>query len=484
MQGVTRRMIKLMNLKKKFGENVVLKDLNFTFIEKGLVMILGPSGCGKSTLLNILSGVDSSFDGSVLVDNKNLGNMTERELDQYRLVDVGYVFQNYLLMNLDKVKENIMLPLDISSNSSYKLKEEKANELMKIVGIYDKKDEICNKLSGGEKQRTAIARALVNNPNTLLCDEPTGSLDSKNTTLIMELLKNISKKKLVVVVTHDKEVAKKYGDQIVFMKDGEILNSDISHITKNENKLPLMKVRHKIGKNSLPFIYSIKRAFRHFKEKRWRTLFANFACSLSLLGIGLSSLLSSTISTEVKSSFASVLDDSQIVMKLKDEKKELLGVYSGSLVEANEVKNKYQQYIEDVGINYIINFESFFYEDNRFLFMDEQKSYVIPSLNIRHINEYSWLEGKEDLYPSSYQALAYDELILGLPYNEVKSLCEELQIKKNYETLGEYISSHNILLVLQVSNSAWKYADEQVFRLKGVAKTSRSKIYHSSHMWN
>lgn len=218
---------------KKKPDVKALQGISFTMPEKGMVFILGKSGCGKSTLLNVLGGLDGFDGGDVVIDGKSLKNFSPKELDNYRNKNVGFVFQENNLFNEYSVESNVGLALYLQKTTS----ERQLNDVLKSVGLEDFSDRKCNCLSGGQKQRVAIARAIIKNPKILLCDEPTGSLDSETGADIFNLLKEISKDKLVVVVSHDGESAEKYGDRVIEMKDGKII-SDSAPLLEQEASMP------------------------------------------------------------------------------------------------------------------------------------------------------------------------------------------------------------------------------------------------------
>ena len=239
-------MIRLENVSKQYGESVILENSSFTFPKKGLVCILGPSGCGKSTLLNLIAGFDSDYKGKIIVGGYNLTEMNADELCSYRRDNVGFVFQKYQILNCYTALENILLATEITGENR-KSSEKRATKLLQRLGLSGKEEQKSETLSGGQKQRVAIARALINNPSILLADEPTGALDRKNAVEIMELLKELSQDRLVIVITHDAKCAA-YGTQIVSIQDGKLVGKQPSEsdeemvrlIQKNTGKVPLM----------------------------------------------------------------------------------------------------------------------------------------------------------------------------------------------------------------------------------------------------
>lgn len=219
-------MIELKDIKKDYGkgESVVhaLRGITLSVEEGEAIAIMGTSGCGKSTLLNILGFIDQYTEGEYSLDGKDVSKLTKSEMAKYRNRVFGFVVQDFALVSRLRVDENVMLPLEYVKLSK-KEKNRMAEEILNKVGLSDKKNTYPSNLSGGQKQRVAIARALVNNAKILLCDEPTGALDSATTKEIMELFLSISKesKKTLIIVTHDAEVAK-YCDRIIRIEDGVI----------------------------------------------------------------------------------------------------------------------------------------------------------------------------------------------------------------------------------------------------------------------
>ena len=205
--------------KTKSGNNEVLKGISLKFDNKGMTFILGKSGSGKTTLLNLLGGLDKVTSGEIVIDGKSFNDFKESDYTSYRNNYIGFIFQDYNNLDELSVLENITLSNKLQNRQ---VDSEKLDNLLKKLDIYDLKKRKINELSGGEKQRVAIARALLKNSKIILADEPTGNLDSINGKNIMDILKEISKDRLVIVVTHDIEFARTYADRIIEIKDGVI----------------------------------------------------------------------------------------------------------------------------------------------------------------------------------------------------------------------------------------------------------------------
>lgn len=234
-------MIKLAAIRKtyRFGDRKteVLKGVSVGFRKAEFVCVLGPSGCGKTTFLNIIGGLDRYDDGKLIIDGKSTEKFTEEDWDTYRSKTVGFVFQSYNLISHQTVLENVETALSIGGISKEERKKRAVEALCK-VGLSEHLRKKPSQLSGGEMQRVAIARAIVNDPKMILADEPTGALDSKNSMLVMELLKEISKDRLVITVTHNAELAKAYATRTIEMKDGKILSDSSPYTEKESEKIP------------------------------------------------------------------------------------------------------------------------------------------------------------------------------------------------------------------------------------------------------
>ena len=283
-------MLQLKDIVKKYNtggtEVEVLKKVNISFRESEFVSILGASGSGKTTLLNIIGGLDKYTSGDMLLMGGSTKKFTDRDWDSYRNGTIGFVFQSYNLIGHLSVIENVKLALSISGESN-KENDIKAKKVLEDVGLGDHLYKKPNQLSGGQMQRVAIARALVTNPKVILADEPTGALDSKTSVQIMELIKEISKEKLVIMVTHNPELARKYSDRIVSVKDGEIIEDTKPYIEQEGNN------GYELKKTAMTFSSAIKSSFKNLLTKKFRSLMTVVASSIGIISIGLVLAISS-----------------------------------------------------------------------------------------------------------------------------------------------------------------------------------------------
>lgn len=300
-------MLTLKNIKKIYeqSDEAVLDDINLTFNRDEFVSILGCSGAGKSTLLNIIGGLDCKTSGKLLINGKDIYKYSDSNLDYYRKNNVGFIFQNYNLIEHLTVYENVMLPLLLTN---YKNKHKRVLKMLDKVGLKDKKDsKICD-LSGGQKQRVAISRALINNPDIILADEPTGALDYKTGYEIMNLIKKLSKNKLVIMVTHNKVLAKKYSSRIIYLDKGRVISD--TNPSKKKKIYFNMKYngRNLSIKNAL--LYSIKT----IKAKRKSFLLTSLASSIGLILVALIISVSNGLKKEMNLYEKNVLSSVPIII--------------------------------------------------------------------------------------------------------------------------------------------------------------------------
>lgn len=291
-----------------------LKGVSVKFRESEFVSILGPSGCGKTTLLNIVGGLDRYTSGDLIINGKSTTEFTDKDWDTYRNHSIGFVFQSYNLIPHQTVLENVELALTLSGVKAAE-RRERAKAVLEKVGLGSKINARPNQLSGGQMQRVAIARALINNPDILLADEPTGALDSKTSVQIMDLLKEISSEMLIIMVTHNPELAEKYSSRIIRLLDGELVGDDnpvsdeeaaeiIKADEEKEAKLAaesadaangatIKPVKEKKKRTSMSFLTALSLSFKNLLTKKTRTLLVSFAGSIGIIGIAIILSLSS-----------------------------------------------------------------------------------------------------------------------------------------------------------------------------------------------
>lgn len=316
-------MLELKNIVKEYetaDEKVVaLKGVNMEFRKSEFVSILGPSGCGKTTLLNIIGGLDRYTSGDLIINGKSTADFTDKDWDTYRNHSVGFVFQSYNLIPHQTVVENVELALTLAGIGA-KERRERAIAVLDKVGLKNKINARPNQLSGGQMQRVAIARALINDPEILLADEPTGALDSKTSVQIMELLKELSSERLIIMVTHNPELAEKYSTRIIRLLDGELVGddkplSDEEIISEREAEKVKPTVNKGRKKTSMSFLTALSLSFRNLMTKKGRTILVSFAGSIGIIGIALILSLSSGFQTYINRVQADTLSNYPITVQ-------------------------------------------------------------------------------------------------------------------------------------------------------------------------
>lgn len=321
--------------KMKHQHLKVLEDVAFEIDSPQLVCILGPSGSGKTTLMNILGALDSDFSGDVVINDKSLKKARNKELDSYRKNTVGFIFQQFYLLNRFSVYDNVAIALTLSN---IKNKNQKIMSLLKDVEMDKFAKRKVNLLSGGQKQRVAIARALANNPDIILADEPTGALDSRIGHEIMSMLKDLSQKRIVLVITHSEELANEFADTIIRLEDGKIVD-----ITKNSNKDTSEVQETKLRTKS---VMSYGKAFMHSLKNLWfrkgRTIATSIGMSIGIVGIALALALSNGSNKIVKAQIDSIMPSNMLMVTVKGSENNStvhVGNSSGSTFSYDDLNN-------------------------------------------------------------------------------------------------------------------------------------------------
>lgn len=406
-------MLKLTNIVKSYpaGNTKVeaLKGISIEFRKNEFVSVLGQSGCGKTTLLNIIGGLDQYDSGDMSINNRSTKNFKDGDWDSYRNHSIGFVFQSYNLIPHQTVLSNVELALTLSGVSKAE-RRRRAEEALAKVGLSDQLNKKPNQMSGGQMQRVAIARALVNDPEILLADEPTGALDSETSVQIMEILKEISNDKLIIMVTHNPELAEKYSTRIVKLLDGEVVNDSNPYDSEYILEAPEKKkfAHKKEGKMSMSFFTALSLSLNNLMTKKARTFMTSFAGSIGIIGIALIMALSNGINLYINrvqedtlSSYpiqiaAETVDMSSLVTNLmgandKKVKHELDAVYSNSImyelintmnsaeVETNNLK-KFKEFIEkDESIKQYISAVQYSYDLDLSIYTKDSDNKIVKS---------------------------------------------------------------------------------------------------------
>ena len=326
-------MLELKNIKKDYpaGNGVVaaLKGIDLKFRESEFVSILGPSGCGKTTMLNIIGGLDHYTSGDLIINGRSTKDFRDRDWDSYRNHSIGFVFQSYNLIPHQTVLQNVELALSLSGVPKADRKR-RAREALEKVGLGDQLNKRPGEMSGGQMQRVAIARAIVNDPDIILADEPTGALDTETSIQVMDILKEIAKDRLVIMVTHNPDLAEKYSTRIIRMLDGEIkgdskpltVDEAAAEMQRDKARLEAKKGKKKKEKKpSMSFATSFGLSLKNLFTKKGRTALTSFAGSIGIIGIALIFAVSQgmttyidTIQEETLSSYPLTLEASHMDM--------------------------------------------------------------------------------------------------------------------------------------------------------------------------
>ena len=341
-------MLELKNITKTYKtegfKQTALKSVSVSFRENEFAAILGPSGSGKTTLLNIIGGLDHYDSGDLIINGTSTKKYKDSNWDSYRNHRVGFVFQNYNLITHQTILNNVRLALTLSGISR-KEAIKRSKKALKDVGLEEHINKKPNQLSGGQMQRVAIARALVNDPDILLADEPTGALDSETSIQIMDLLKKIAKKKLVIMVTHNPELAEKYSNRIINLKDGEITSDTNPFVDSNE-----VTNYNSSGKTSMSFFTALTLSFNNLMTKKGRTALIAMAGSIGIIGIAL--ILA--VSTGFQNYVDSIQEDTltSYPLTIMQETTDLTGMFlnmqNGSGKKAKKGVIKEQQYMTNM----------------------------------------------------------------------------------------------------------------------------------------
>ena len=312
-------MLKLNDIVKVYDAGSMqvnaLKGVSMEFRQSEFVSILGQSGCGKTTLLNIIGGLDQYTSGDLIINGKSTKQYKDSDWDSYRNHRIGFVFQIYNLISHQTVLSNVELALTLSGVGKAERKR-RAMEALEKVGLKDQANKKPNQMSGGQMQRVAIARALVNNPDILLADEPTGALDSETSIQIMEILKEIAKDKLVIMVTHNPELADEYSNRIIKLLDGEVISDSNPYTSEEKDDIPSDKhANKKKEKTSMSFFTALSLSFNNLLTKKGRTFMTSFAGSIGIIGIALILALSSGVNLYIKRVEAETLSSYPLVIE-------------------------------------------------------------------------------------------------------------------------------------------------------------------------
>ena len=522
-------MLELKNITKQYivGETTqqVLKGINVKFRKNEFTSILGASGSGKTTLLNIIGGLDKYDNGDLIIEGTSTKKYIDRDWDSYRNYRVGFIFQSYNLISHQSVLSNVEIALTLSGVSK-KERRKRSIEALTKVGLKDHINKKPNQLSGGQMQRVAIARALVNNPEIILADEPTGALDSETSIQIMELLKEIAKDKLVIMVTHNPEIAKKYSTRIIELKDGVIIkDSNPYDEVKNE------KSKKKISKTSMSLITSLALSFNNLLTKKGRTFLTAFAGSIGIIGIALILSLSNGVNTYVSNVERDSLSDFPVSLEkntydfsklleltetkeIKCKENELcsqddvtstVDLLTNGLIKKNNLKefknylennNKINNYVSEIKYGYNLDLQIYSTKNSDYTRINpnsfnplgntnltEEQAGVSASVNTESQPVFQELLDNEEVLNSKYDVLAgklpkeYNELVLVINKDNVipDSILYALDIKDRKQ-ITEILDKLNKDEEVKVESTSYSYNDILNLSYKLVLNTDYYKL--------
>lgn len=510
-------MLEIKNIKKiyKTGDftQVALDNVSIKFRKNEFVTILGQSGSGKTTMLNILGGLDKYDNGDLIINGKSTKKFKDKDWDAYRNKSIGFIFQSYNLINHISILKNVEMALKLN-NVSRKKRHKLAREALDKVGLIEHINKKPTELSGGQMQRVAIARSLVNNPDIILADEPTGALDSKTSVQIMDIIKEISKEKLVIMVSHNKELANLYSTRIIELKDGNIVN-DNNPVTNDEEII----TNYKLNKTKMSFKEALSLSFNNIMTKKGRTFLTAFASSIGIIGIALILSLSNGFDKQIEKyekgilsampvtiSSDSVKMDKDTMEKLsgKDQKKYPNYNYvitkksnEELMMRKNNITEDYITYIEKIPKEYSYGISYLRYTNINFIQKINDKTNMIDNKLINAIsipkstNNKSFLNVYYDILEGKLPENKNEIILFVDSNNNVdENILESLGFKKNKKIAFKDILNSNIRVVMNDNlyknsnryfkvNTDYENMYENALKLKVVGILRMKKDYPS-----
>ena len=447
-------MLELKKINKSYTTGTftqrALKNISLKFRKNEFVAILGPSGSGKTTMLNIIGGLDQYDSGDLIINGRSTKEFHGRDWDAYRNNCIGFVFQNYNLITHLSVLDNIEMAMTLSGVSA-KQRKEKALAVLKRVGLEEHAHKRPNQLSGGQMQRVAIARALANDPDIILADEPTGALDSTTSVQIMNLIKEIAKDKLVIMVTHNSELAYSYANRIVEFKDGEVVD-DTNPVTESEE----VEEKYEIRKTSMNFWTALKLSFNNIRTKKGRTLITAFASSIGIIGIALVLSLSNGFNIQIDKFETDTLSSLPILIS-----KQMINMTDESMmnIKENNKENEFttEEYLfpRDSVINQMAHDNDFSEEYLNYIENINKEDIIgISYTRLLGINLLGEVKGRKMVIPTSMTSTSSaNQYFLALPKNVNKD--KEGFVEKHYDILKGRLpeTKEEMVLVVDASNN-------------------------------
>ena len=455
-------------------KQVALDDVSVNFRNNEFASILGPSGSGKTTLLNIIGGLDQYDKGDLIINEVSTKKFKDRDWDSYRNHRVGFVFQSYNLISHQSVLKNVELALTLSGVSQSE-RTKRAKKALKDVGLEKHINKRPNQLSGGQMQRVAIARALVNDPDIVLADEPTGALDSETSKQIMEILKKISNDKLVIMVTHNPEIAEKYSTRIIKLKDGKIIDDSNPYDGKINTKETLENEIKKSNKTVMSSKTAFSLSLNNLMTKKGRTILTAFAGSIGIIGIALIMSLSNGLNSYIKqveedtlSSYPLTLDkttiDQMTLMETLLKNNEDINTKFDKVYSNNIMSDMLASFAEGQNKNNLKEFKKYIEDSNIYDYVSDIKYKYNFDLNIYLNDNNEYIKVNPSTVLENIGINNNNSISVNVPMNEMDSF-QELTNNKDlledqYDLLyGKYPEEYNeVVLVLDKNNQISDYA--------------------------
>ena len=490
-------MLEIKNINKSYRvgdfEQKVLKDVSIKFRKSEFVAILGHSGSGKTTLLNLIGGLDRYDSGDIVINGKSTKNFKDKEWDAYRNNSIGFIFQSYNLIGHISILDNVEMGMTLSGISK-KTRRKKAIEALNRVGLGSHIHKKPNQLSGGQMQRVAIARALANDPDIILADEPTGALDSSTSKSIMDLIKEISKDKLVIMVTHNEDIANEYASRIIRLSDGEILedSNPVKNIKDNSD--------YHLKKTAMSFITALNLSLRNIITKKGRTLLTAFASSIGIIGIALILSLSNGFDKQIEKFENDTLTNYPITISrgTMEGTEEVMNSFTNSggtypsdkfvykqkidlekLTHINNIDEEYMKYLDNIDKSLIdgISYTRLSVMNINLLVKGKKTKMVNFGTSMNSImtipktfnNEKNYLTTNYDLLYGAYPSRATDVLLVVSSDNEVsEKVLENLGFDINDEkfSFDDIIGKELVYVINDNLYSKIKYGDKTIYMMK------------------
>lgn len=490
-------MLEIKNINKSYRvgdfEQKVLKDVSIKFRKSEFVAILGHSGSGKTTLLNLIGGLDRYDSGDIVINGKSTKNFKDKEWDAYRNNSIGFIFQSYNLIGHISILDNVEMGMTLSGISK-KTRRKKAIEALNRVGLGSHIHKKPNQLSGGQMQRVAIARALANDPDIILADEPTGALDSSTSKSIMDLIKEISKDKLVIMVTHNEDIANEYASRIIRLSDGEILedSNPVKNIKDNND--------YHLKKTAMSFITALNLSLRNIITKKGRTLLTAFASSIGIIGIALILSLSNGFDKQIEKFENDTLTNYPITISrgTMEGTEEVMNSFTNSggtypsdkfvykqkidlekLTHINNIDEEYMKYLDNIDKSLIdgISYTRLSVMNINLLVKGKKTKMVNFGTSMNSImtipktfnNEKNYLTTNYDLLYGAYPSRATDVLLVVSSDNEVsEKVLENLGFDINDEkfSFDDIIGKELVYVINDNLYSKIKYGDKTIYMMK------------------